>query len=639
MTGKIELPEIPELEFAPEPPPKGPLVWMKDNLFGGWPSGILTVVGLILSWALARGIAGFLFNFESQRWDAVTVNMRLLMAQAYPAGENLNIVDASGVPINQFHRVWISVGIVVVLSALSMAYWRVGGRMAPQQLTRAPQVAGGLLLFVFLGVPVIDYLVGIVGGLDFGGFAWQFSSGVHFTWIAVGALLALIGWLIERALGDRAREPLFPTIGVVGALAAIIVGSLWFIRVPVPESEDFGARKVWEGLATTTSLPWTWLLLIGFGSFFLGRALMRVIPEATGRKILTGLWLLSFPVIVLAILRDPGWAPQYAEGFELSQYLLIGAGFLVVGGALLWFASRPDVGEWGAAIAGVLLVLAVGSWTVATLMLIRLLLIVTLVFVLGAKTFGGATPARRRYLVIWTATLVVVLYLMILAKGGSTVDVPGASAFGGLILTFIIFIAVMLLSFPLGILLALGRTSTMPIFRLISVTYIELVRAVPLITWLLMSVIFLPFAIPLGTRIDGVVTVILFYSGFAAAYLAENVRGGLQAISGGQTEASKSLGLTTLQTIMFITLPQALRTVIPALVGQAIAVFKDTSLVTIIGLFDFLHITRFIIPNQSRFIGSIRTTLIVAAVVYWIFTFAMSRASQRLERKLGVGER
>ena len=179
----------------------------------------------------------------------------------------------------------------------------------------------------------------------------------------------------------------------------------------------------------------------------------------------------------------------------------------------------------------------------------------------------------------------------------------------------------------------------MPIFRLMSVAYIEVVRAVPLITWLIMSIIFLPFALPLDAELDRIVGVILFYAGFSAAYLAENVRGGLQAIREGQKEASKALGMTTVQTMIFITMPQALRTVIPALVGGAIATFKDTSLVTIISLFDFLHISRFVIPNSTLGRASVRTTLLFAAVFYWIFTFAMSRASLRLEKKLGVGER
>jgi general L-amino acid transport system permease protein len=182
----------------------------------------------------------------------------------------------------------------------------------------------------------------------------------------------------------------------------------------------------------------------------------------------------------------------------------------------------------------------------------------------------------------------------------------------------------------------------MPIFRLISTVYIELVRGVPLITWLLISVVVFPIFFPLDTNFPNVIEVIAFITFFSAAYLAENVRGGLQAIPNGQTEAANALGMTTLQRTVFITLPQALRAVIPALVGQVIAIFKDTSLVAIVGLFDLLRIARNVIPNQSQpfnFLGSLKEDLVAAALLYWIFTFTFSRISQRIERKLGVGER
>jgi general L-amino acid transport system permease protein len=126
---------------------------------------------------------------------------------------------------------------------------------------------------------------------------------------------------------------------------------------------------------------------------------------------------------------------------------------------------------------------------------------------------------------------------------------------------------------------------------------------------------------------------------FAAAYLAENVRGGLQSIPKGQVEAAQAVGMSTFLTTSLITLPQALRTVIPALVGSMIALFKDTSLVTIIGLADFLHVARSIIPSQPEFLGVLREPLLFAALVYWIFTFTFSRASLRLEQRLGVGDR
>ena len=182
----------------------------------------------------------------------------------------------------------------------------------------------------------------------------------------------------------------------------------------------------------------------------------------------------------------------------------------------------------------------------------------------------------------------------------------------------------------------------MPIFRMMSTVYIEIVRGVPLITWLLVAFILLPVALPQGVEVGGVMRAIGAITFFSAAYLAENVRGGLQSIPNGQYEASRALGMTTTQMTVFIVLPQALRAVIPALVGQVIALFKDTSLVIIVGLFDFLFIARNAIPGQSQpfnFLGTLQEGLVFAAVIYWIFTFTFSRFSQRLEKKLGVGER
>ena len=157
-----------------------------------------------------------------------------------------------------------------------------------------------------------------------------------------------------------------------------------------------------------------------------------------------------------------------------------------------------------------------------------------------------------------------------------------------------------------------------------------------------MSVVVFPFLLPQNVEFEDIMKVLMFFTFFSAAYLAENVRGGLQAVSSGQAEASNALGMSTVQRTAFITLPQALRAVIPALVGQVIATFKDTSLVAIVGLFDILLIAKNVIPNQSQpfnFLGSIKENLIFVAVVYWIFTFIFSRVSQRIEKNLGVGER
>jgi general L-amino acid transport system permease protein len=179
----------------------------------------------------------------------------------------------------------------------------------------------------------------------------------------------------------------------------------------------------------------------------------------------------------------------------------------------------------------------------------------------------------------------------------------------------------------------------MPIFRVVCTTYIEVVRGVPLITILFFGALFLPLFVPRDIRIDEVVRALIAIALFSAAYLAENVRGGLQSIPPGQYEAARALGLSTVQMTLFITLPEALQAVIPALVGQTIAVFKDTSLVFIIGLTEILAIAQRVVPGQPDFVGSQRENLLFVALVYWMFTFSFSRASQRLEKKLGVGER
>ena len=179
----------------------------------------------------------------------------------------------------------------------------------------------------------------------------------------------------------------------------------------------------------------------------------------------------------------------------------------------------------------------------------------------------------------------------------------------------------------------------MPIFRVVSTTYIELVRGIPFITVLIFFNLIFQLFLPPGVQFDPVTLAIVAGTLFSAAYLAENVRGGLQAIPNGQYEASRAMGLSTLQLTVFIVLPQALRAVIPALVGQTIAIFKDTSLVAIIGLFDFLYIANRVIPAQTIFLGIKLENIVFISAVYWLFTFSFSRASLRIEKKVGLGER
>jgi general L-amino acid transport system permease protein len=207
-----------------------------------------------------------------------------------------------------------------------------------------------------------------------------------------------------------------------------------------------------------------------------------------------------------------------------------------------------------------------------------------------------------------------------------------------LLLTFLLTVVGIVFSFPLGVLLALGRRSTLPVVRWFSIGYIELVRGVPLITILFMAQLMLPLFLPTGLTLDRVLRAMIGITLFSAAYLAENVRGGLQSIPKGQFEASFALGLNNTKTMGLIILPQALRLVLPILTGQFIALFKDTALVAIVGLFDLLGIARTVLA-QPDFLGLQREVYAFISLLYWTLSYGMSYVSQRLEIALGTGER
>jgi general L-amino acid transport system permease protein len=243
-----------------------------------------------------------------------------------------------------------------------------------------------------------------------------------------------------------------------------------------------------------------------------------------------------------------------------------------------------------------------------------------------------------------TVTLAWFLYFpfIFLLIGGSkyiaTLPPVEMGLWGGLLLTLLLTIVGNFGALPLGILLALGRRSKLPIIRYFSIGYIELIRGVPLVTILYTAAILLPLFLPIDIRPDLVIRAMIGFILFEAAYQAENVRGGLQAIDRGQYEAAHALGLNGTQTTILIILPQALRAVIPALFNSFISLFKDTSLVAIIGLFEIIRIARSVLA-QSEWLGTHREVFLFAFVIYWAFNLAFTYGSRRMEEALGVGER
>ncbi len=250
---------------------------------------------------------------------------------------------------------------------------------------------------------------------------------------------------------------------------------------------------------------------------------------------------------------------------------------------------------------------------------------------------GGGPALRRSVIIGWLLWLPILFFLLhgyTLEEG--LLPVVTTNLWGGLLLTILLTIVGIVFSFPLGVMLALGRRSELPIVRWFSIGYIELVRGVPLITVLFMAQLMLPLF--LGFTPDRVLRAMAGIVLFSAAYLAENVRGGLQAIPEGQFEAAQALGLSGFQTMVFIIMPQALRLIIPILVGQFISLFKDTALVSIVGLLDLVGIARTVLA-QPEFLGLQREVYAFISLLYWVLSYAMSYVSQRLEVALGVGER
>ena len=220
-------------------------------------------------------------------------------------------------------------------------------------------------------------------------------------------------------------------------------------------------------------------------------------------------------------------------------------------------------------------------------------------------------------------------------------DGYGWDDWGGIHVNLFTAVVGITLGMPFGILLALGRQSKLPVVRTASVLYIEFVRGVPLISLLLFSKLLLPLFLPIDMDRPAALTLaIVVIMGFSAAYVAEIVRGGLQAVPTGQTEAAQALGLSPGAMQRMIVLPQALRAVIPAMVGQFIALFKDTTLLTTVAVLEFLDAAT-IANNQPQFLGKglAPVTYLFVAVGFWAFSFTMSKESRRLEQRLGVGTR
>jgi general L-amino acid transport system permease protein len=376
-----------------------------------------------------------------------------------------------------------------------------------------------------------------------------------------------------------------------------------------------------------------------------------LIPRLPAKSLNAGLFFVAFPIVAFFLLHGGGlagfgvsWTASILSGFvdsiaDAGRKVASAGGTTAIVGPLLQAFGKLVV-LFGTAVSYVVWPLIwlrdqiqessrpVWSDFAATTAIVSILL-----FVLN----GGFRTGWRSLIVslaIFAGTGVVIA-VMGLDHGG--LPIVDTRVWGGLLITLVVSVTGIVTSMPVGIALALGRRSTIPLIRIFSVTFIEFWRGVPLITVLFFATYMLPLFVPAGFTIDGLVRVLIGVALFSGAYNAEVIRGGLLAIPRGQGEAASALGLSWWKTTSLIVMPQALRHVIPGLVNSFIGLFKDTSLVSIVALFDLLGQLR---ASFADPVWATPTTLFTGfaftGMIYFIFCFGMSRYSQFVERRLSA---
>jgi len=390
-------------------------------------------------------------------------------------------------------------------------------------------------------------------------------------------------------------------------------------------------------------------------TFALGAALLLslLIPRAPAKALNAALFFAAFPVVGFFLLRGGGlqgfavsWLAELGNGLASSvadagsrlasvgqgmtdgalrdMLILLGQGITILGTALGWLVAplqglRDELDRFPSLLWADLVTTAV----IASLLLFFL--------------SGGFRNGWRALFgsVATFAGIAAVIAVMNLDQGG--LPIVDTRQWGGLLVTLVVSVTGIVASMPVGIALALGRRSTIPLIRLFSIAFIEFWRGVPLITVLFFATYMLPLFLPGSFTVDGLVRVLIGIALFAGAYNAEVIRGGLQAIPRGQPEAASALGLSYWKTTGLIVMPQALRHVIPGLVNSFIALFKDTTLVLIVAIFDLLGQLRaaFADPNWAT-PTTLFTGFAFTGLIYFVFCFGMSRYSLFVERRLNA---
>ena len=384
--------------------------------------------------------------------------------------------------------------------------------------------------------------------------------------------------------------------------------------------------------ATESPTPWNWARKNLFSTWY--NSILTVVCLIVAFQTIKGIIVWATTKAQWRVL-EANLPLFFAGRFPSESYwrLWIVAAIIALLGGLTWGNIQREERLWNPPLLIILGAAVVGAVIspidlTSRLYLLGIIIAATASYVIARQInpkILGWMPA------IWALSFPVILWLI---KGGLGLTEVSTNDWGGLVLTLFLAVISIVLSFPLGVLLALGRQSSLPVVKLFSTLYIEIVRGLPLIGILFLGQVMLQlFLPPEYPKLDRVIRAIAGLTLFSAAYLAENVRGGLQAVPRGQIEAARSIGLNTPLLTILIVLPQALRTVIPAIGGQFIGLFMDTSLLSLFGMLELIGISRAVLANPS-YIGRYAEVYIFVGIIYWVFCYSMSLASRKIEKSL-----
>ncbi len=436
----------------------------------------------------------------------------------------------------------------------------------------------------------------------------------------------IINWAFIHAVwvGDSREACLVPGTGACWAFVDAKFAQFMYGRYPIDERWRVNLTGI--------------LLVAGL--------IPMAIPRVPFKRENALFLLVVFPIAALILLTGGHFG--FPAGF-VATLLLVGC---VVTGVVAGAMSASPAGRAATIAAMAVIVLAIAPFALpdppvalAGLSLSIFTILTGIAAAIAAAAGSLAiyrTPERPGSGTLWTVWAIIIGFLVVVAllTFDFHLSYVETQLWGGLLVTLVVAIVAMVSSLPIGVLLALGRRSNLPVIKFASIVFIEFWRGVPLITVLFMSSVMLPVFLPPGVNFDKLLRALIGVALFTSAYMAETVRGGLQAIPKGQYEGAQALGLPYWRMMQMIILPQALKIVIPGIVNSFISLFKDTSLVLIIGLFDLLGIVQlnFSDSNWTTY-KTPATGYVFAAFVFWLFCFGMSRYSMYTERRLDTGHR